>query len=193
MSEQDALDRLKWQDPTGLEALMRLYGALVLHVVRQVLSTGPSGDIEECATDVWLAVWQKADVFDPERSSLKTWVCMLARHMAIDRLRRRQDPAVSALSLDDERLTSIAHELQDIPELLEHQEDRRSRTRRMNRALGLLPEDDRKLMIRRYYLYEEITDLARDAGVSRAVIDNRLARSRKRLRELYLEVSEHES
>lgn len=193
MSEQDALERLKQQDPTGLEELMRLYGALVLHVVRQILCSGPTGDIEECATDVWLTVWQKTASYDPERSTLKTWVCMLARHMAIDRLRRRRDPATSALSLDDDRLTTMARELQDIPELLERREDRQSRSRLMNQALGLLTQEDRLLIIRRYYLFEDIVDLARESGVSRAVIDNRLTRCRKRLRTLYLEVSEHES
>ena len=191
MSEQEAVDRLAQQDPAGLEALMRLYGGLVLYVVRHILSAGPTGDIEECATDVWLAVWQKARLFNPERSSFKTWVCLLARHQAIDRLRRRHDPATGAVSLDDERLTAVRLELQDIPEILESREDARVRSTRLNRALALLPEDERNLIIRRYYLFEEITDLAQEAGVTRAVIDNRLARCRKRLRALLKEVSEY--
>ncbi len=191
MSEQDALDCLKQQDPAGLEALMRLYGALVLHVVRQVLGRGPSGDVEECAADVWLAVWQKADRYDPDRSSMKTWVCLLARHHAIDRLRRRHDPVSGALSLDDERLTAVRLELQDIPELLEARESRQIRSASLNQALARLSEAERTLLIRRYYLFEEISDLAREAGVARAVIDNRLARSRKRLRALYQEVSQN--
>ena len=83
MNEEDVLGRLKLQDPAGLEDLMRMYGALVLHVIRQVLGSDRPGDVEECATDVWLAVWQKTALYDPDRSSLKTWVCMLARHRAI--------------------------------------------------------------------------------------------------------------
>ena len=193
MNEQDALDRLKRQDSTGLETLMRLYGALVLYVIRQVLSNGPSGDIEECATDVWLAVWQKTELFDPERSTFRTWVCMLSRHMAIDRLRRRKDPVGSALSLDDDRLTAVRQELRDIPELLERREMAQNRSAILNKALSRLPETERNLIIRRYYLIEKITDLARESGVERAVIDNRLTRIRKKLRTLYLEVSEHES
>lgn len=191
MTEQDALDRLKQQDPAGLEFLMRLYGALVLHVVRQILGADQRCDVEECATDAWLAVWQKMNLYDPERSSLKTWVCMLARHQAIDRLRRRRDPACGALSLDDERLSAVRRELQDIPELLEARENRQFRSACLNLALSRLPEAERALIIRRYYLLEDIPVLAREAGVSRAVIDNRLSRSRKRLRALYLEVSEN--
>ncbi len=191
VSEEDALQRLMKQDPTGLEALMRQYGALVLHVIRQVLTYEPSGDIEECATDVWLAVWQKADRFDGQRAPFRAWVCLLARHAAIDRLRRKADPAFPALSLDDDRLTAIQHDMQDIPELMEAQEEAEARSIRLNQALARLPEADRSLMIRRYFFFEPIPDLARDAGVSRAAIDNRLTRIRKRLRTLYVEVSDH--
>ena len=82
-------------------------------------------------------------------------------------------------------------ELAEIPEILEARESRRRRSALLNEALARLPEPERDLLVRRYYLFAAIEDLAREAGVARTVIDNRLARSRKRLRVLYLEVSQN--
>jgi len=189
MTEQAALERLKQQDPTGLEMLMCTYGALVQFIIRQILGPEMPGDIEECATDVWVSVWQKASQYDAGRSSFKTWISMLARHRAIDQLRKRYDPTRSAISLDDERLAPICEEMQEFTEILEEQEERQKRSIFINQAIARMPEADRNLIIRRYYYFEEITDLAKEAGVSRSVVDNRLSRSRKLLRALYLEVS----
>ena len=46
-------------------------------------------DAEDALQDVFVKVWQKASTFDPARSSPVTWLAILARNTAIDRLRAR--------------------------------------------------------------------------------------------------------
>ena len=42
---------------------------------------------EEVAQEVYVEVWRKADSFDPERGSAETWISLLARSRALDRIR----------------------------------------------------------------------------------------------------------
>ncbi|WP_293376678.1 sigma-70 family RNA polymerase sigma factor [Phenylobacterium sp.] len=48
---------------------------------------------EELTQDVFLAVWRKADQFDPLRASASAWIYTIARNMSVDALRRERQPA----------------------------------------------------------------------------------------------------
>nr|MBA3851328.1 sigma-70 family RNA polymerase sigma factor [Chloroflexota bacterium] len=69
-----------------------------------------SGDrtiAEEVLQDTYLALWNRAELFDPGQGSLVTWLSTIARNRAIDRLRHqgRRPPAMplSAVMADDDR------------------------------------------------------------------------------------------
>ena len=83
------------------EALRLLYDltapklfALCLRIV------GDKGEAEEVLQDVYVTAWQRAGSFDAERASGFTWLTVIARSRAIDRLRSagRRRPAAP---LDD--------------------------------------------------------------------------------------------
>lgn len=44
---------------------------------------------EDLAQETLLAIWRKAHQFDPERGSAAAWMFAIARHLRVDRLRRR--------------------------------------------------------------------------------------------------------
>ena len=52
----------------------------------QMLHDGATA--EEVTQQVMLEVWQRRASFDPSRSSMSSWVMMIARSRAIDQLRR---------------------------------------------------------------------------------------------------------
>src|SRR5258708_37812109 len=72
------------------------------YFIRVVLNTwGTPQDAEECANDLFVPVWQDIGSFDPARGSLRTWLTMRAKFIALDRRRhvqRRQ--ALATTSLD---------------------------------------------------------------------------------------------
>jgi len=69
-------------------ALSELYDStsrLVFGLALRILSS--VSEAEEITLDVFMQVWDKAVVYDPERSSPSGWLLMLTRSRAIDRLR----------------------------------------------------------------------------------------------------------
>ncbi len=77
------------RNPHALEALVRRYAPEMRYFIQLILEgVGKSQDAEECANDLFVATWQEFDSFDPERSSLRTWLTMRAKHIALDRRRQ---------------------------------------------------------------------------------------------------------
>ena len=64
------------------------------------------GEAEEVLQDVYLTIWRKASQYDAERASPITWLAMIARNRAIDRIRNgqleRASVPIDLLELADE-------------------------------------------------------------------------------------------
>jgi RNA polymerase sigma-70 factor (ECF subfamily) len=70
------------------DALASLYDRHVagIHAVAYRL-TGDRGMTEEVVQETFLALWNRAELFDPAMASLGTWLRAIARNRAVDRLR----------------------------------------------------------------------------------------------------------
>ena len=70
------------------EALTALYDRHVdgIHAVALRLS-GDRGIAEEVVQETFLALWNRAELFDPALASLATWLRSIARNRTVDRLR----------------------------------------------------------------------------------------------------------
>jgi len=97
---------------------------------------GNDGEAEDVIQDVYLNVWRKAGLFDAAKASPITWLAVMTRNRAIDRLRRRRgdevaveaadeisDDAASAFDIaasaqDSRRLHSCLDELDDRPKAM---------------------------------------------------------------------------
>ncbi len=105
----------------------KLYGICV-----RLLGSEP--EAEDVLQDVYLTVWNKAGSFDREKASPITWLAVLARNKAIDRLRRQRAPTTT---LDD--APDLADDSPSVLEVLEQDEDQR----RLNGCLDELDEQQR--------------------------------------------------
>src|SRR6476659_1626833 len=72
-------------DRRAFEALYRRTSAKLFGVCLRIL--GERSVAEEALQDAYLVIWNKAGSYDPTRASPLTWLAMIARHKAIDRLR----------------------------------------------------------------------------------------------------------
>jgi len=111
------------------EAFTRLFDhyapRLEAYLVR--LGSDPAS-AEEIAQDALATLWRKAALFDPEKSSLATWLYRIARNRRIDRLRRDraaivepEDPVFDVVdSTDLEAQVDIHQREEAVRAALEH-------------------------------------------------------------------------
>jgi len=88
-------DRRAW------EAFVRRFAPVIYAAVQRTLRArgrAARDEVEDAAQDVFLRLvrddFRLLRAYDPDRASLPTWLTIVARSAAIDRLRRRRIPAV---------------------------------------------------------------------------------------------------
>ncbi len=177
----------------ALEALMRRYSREMSYFIRLVLEgVGTAQDAEECANDLFVAAWQEVDSFDPARGSLRTWLTMRAKYIALDRRRQIQRRQAGTLSLDggtsvpdgDGRwIVGGAMASHIASASLEGELEQRERRAELAKALEALATLDRRLVYLRYFRLASTEEIARATGLTRQAIDTRLWRARKALRD----------
>src|SRR5229473_5019120 len=175
-TDDDLARRLHEHDPDALETLISRYSREVFYFIRLVLDgIGVVQDAEECVNDLFVAVWQEIDSFDPARGTLRTWLTMRAKYIALDRRRqlcRRQTHNIQSADETrqwtasdgswggrrtsgwgghdyEHRATLPPHPESNMESLLEQSERREE----LSFALATLPELDRYLIYQRYFKY----------------------------------------
>jgi RNA polymerase sigma-70 factor (ECF subfamily) len=84
--EAALLLRIREKDERAIEALYERYSGPLYSLAYQV--TGADRFAQEVVQEVFVAVWKDAGRFDPSRGSLSSWLFALARHKAIDLVRK---------------------------------------------------------------------------------------------------------
>jgi RNA polymerase sigma-70 factor (ECF subfamily) len=97
-SDERVIDLIAQGSPEGIELLYDRYGRLAYTLALRVL--GDAGAAEDVVQEAYLSIWRRAASYRPHRGSLRTWVCSIVQHRAIDRLRGRSGRARLDLSLD---------------------------------------------------------------------------------------------
>ncbi len=86
--DRPLMARVEARDADALAELYDRHAARLLGLARRVLGDG--GEAEEVLQEVFLFVWKSAGSFDPARGHALTWLLIVTRSRAIDRLRARR-------------------------------------------------------------------------------------------------------
>jgi len=78
--------RIREKDERAIEALYARYSGPLYSLAYQV--TGADRYAQEVVQEVFVAVWKDAGRYDPSRGALSSWLFALARHKAIDLVRK---------------------------------------------------------------------------------------------------------
>lgn len=129
----------------ALSELYDRYGRLVFSLA--VNTVGDYATAEEITQDVFVRVWEGARSYRAERGKVSTWLSSIARHRAIDQLRRRgarpeQYTVVWAEVSQDALLDSDSP--QEATQLAIAREQVRA-------ALAQLPEEQRQVLALAYF------------------------------------------
>lgn len=83
------LERVVARDEAAVEELYARYAGPLYSLAYQV--TGAERFAQDVVQEAFVAVWRDAARFDPERGAVGPWLFSLARHKAIDLVRREQN------------------------------------------------------------------------------------------------------
>ena len=169
------LRRLADRQPDALAELYDRYAPLLLALTRRIL--GSSSDAEEVLQESFLQAWNQADRYDSSRSSVSTWLVLIARSRALDRLRSRsaRDRATVAAEAEprpaDASSASEAHVLHG---------ERRVRVREV---LAELPVEQRQVLELAFYEGLSQSEIATRTGAPLGTVKTRALLGMKKVRQ----------
>lgn len=162
------------------EALAQLYdryNRLVFSIALAIVDDWATA--EEITLDVFMRVWQKADTYRADQAKVSTWLTHIARHHAIDILRRR------SVRLDQ----SAIHWEDTLPGAESSQEDPQEfaevslRRERIHAALAQLPADQRQALILAFFKGYTQSQIAEVLKQPLGTIKTRIRLAMQKLRE----------
>lgn len=181
--DAELVSRIAGGDSEALEDLYERYASSLLGLARRVL--GDRTDAEEVLQEVFFHAWSRADRYDPERASVSTWLALITRSRAIDRLRSRRV---------DERTTEAAR--RESPPAHKSPGAARAvllseRRSRIAAALRELPPEQRLVLELAYYGGMSQSEIARAEEIPLGTVKTRTLLAMKKLRQaLHAEIGE---
>ena len=158
-------------EQSALAELYERYASLVMGVGYQILKS--HSDAEDLLHDVFIEVWNKAKNYDSSRGRVKTWLVLLARSRAIDRIRTLAVAKKSGMvSLD-------SSELQNAPSDIDS--DVAMEQNVVQKAVRALPDTQRTVLYLNYFEGLSCQEIANRLGDPLGTVKSRLRAAVKSL------------
>lgn len=162
----------KVRDQKDRAAFATLFQHFAPRVKAFLIKSGAAESLaEECTQDVMATLWTKAQMFDPTRASVSTWIFTIARNKKIDALRKMRRPEPEDLPWGPEAEPDQA----DVMAL-------RQESERLKTAINELPEKQRELIERAYFGDLSHSEIAEITGLPLGTIKSRIRLALERLR-----------
>jgi RNA polymerase sigma factor (sigma-70 family) len=181
ISDEELLRRLRIGETHAGETLARRYCPTLMRYLVRV--AGNNHVAEELYQQTWLSVLEHIDKFDASSSSggFKAWLFRIATNKANDTWRSRGREKVAKAGL---KLVTEA-EAPDASIRLEGSEQEE----KLRRAIGQLPENQRQVLLLRYYSEMKFVEIAQMLGCPLNTALGRMHKAMLKLKELMNEES----
>ena len=170
MTKENFLENLRKHNPKALDYVFDTYGNLIFKAAYSVLNNRSQS--EECVNDVLLKIWNNIDSFQREEDKFKSWIIVITKYTAIDKLRKEKKH-------DNNTNLDLCSDYSDdgFENHLEHKE---SRNEILNEILKF-EDDNKEIFIKRFFLDYSVKDISRIMNMSENAISNRIRRGRQKL------------
>jgi RNA polymerase sigma-70 factor, ECF subfamily len=174
MSDLALLRQVMDAQPDALGALYNRYAPTLLALGVRIL--GSRADAEEVLQEVFLHVWNHAGRYDAARSSVSTWLILIARSRSIDRLRTR-------------KVIERTHETAGMDAPHDHASPEgvetvliRERRERVRKEMEELPTEQRQVLEMAFYEGLSQSEIAAKADLPLGTVKTRTLLAMKKLR-----------
>ena len=129
-------------DRAAFERLYNKTSAKLYGIIRRILTNTRAAD--EAHQETYLAIWNQASRFDPDRASPITWMAVIARNKAIDLRRRAGERIFDGAAELDLALPSAAPDALMMTEMSEE-------LSRLSDCLDGLKDEHKEMVLLAYY------------------------------------------
>lgn len=184
MTDDEILCHIINGDEAGLSGLAEKYEKLLIYIVTGILGNRVR-DIEECINDTYLKFWRNAASYDMEKASMATYLKVIARNTALNRLRdlRRHEEHTHTDDFSDAALMYA-----DNSQNIENHIAGKEKAEHLNRIIAELSPKDRELVIRKYFYLQSSKVIAQAMYMSVTAVDSRLSRLRTKMKAAFDEL-----
>lgn len=178
MKDEAIVNLIYDKDELGLLKLADKYEKLLIHIATGILGSR-SRDVEECVNDTYLKIWKHIEKYDMDKASLKTYLKVIIRNTAINKLRdlsRREEREFS------EDVSDIAKYYIDQRQNVEKQIFSKENVKQLNKIIAHLSKKDQELVIRKYFYLQSSKEIANATKMTVTAIDSRLSRLRNKMK-----------
>lgn len=170
----ELMRRIAGGDEAALGELLHRYSSTLMSLATRIL--GNPADAEEVLQEVFVHAWNRAASYDPGRSSVSTWLVLISRSRAIDRLRSR-------------RVVERTSEAVRVENPNSHESPRAARNvliverrQRVAGAMRELPGEQRQVLELAYYQGLTQSEIALATGIPLGTVKTRTLLAMKKLR-----------
>ncbi len=170
MNDEEILQAVLCGDEAVFNGLVQQYSKLLWVVAYSMLGKNhPQEDVEELVSDVFVRFWKHPRKYEPERGSLKNYLALMTRSLALNKTKLRQ-----TLEFDDtcelEALTVDRHDRALIWDIFFD-------------GLDLLKDPTREICLQRFFYERKPEAISQLLGVSKMEVNNRLYKGKKKLQQ----------
>jgi len=152
--------RIRSGEPDAIAELYDRYSPLVYAVALRVLAD--TGAAEDVLQEVFMQLWRHPASFDARRGSLGPWLTVIARHRAIDALRKR----CPQTDLEDVVIVIEAD--------LEGEAERARTVGKVRASLHAMPDNQRKALEMAFFEGMTHTEIAAKTGEPLGTVKTRI-------------------
>ncbi|MBR2888719.1 MAG: RNA polymerase sigma factor [Oscillospiraceae bacterium] len=174
MDDGKLVDLFWRRDEAAINQTQAKYGKLLLRLAQRI--TGNMEDALECVNDTYLASW---NAIPPERPQyFFAYLSKICRNLAFGVLDRREAEKRSATVVE------LTQELQQcLPDrMAEARLEGREIGDALNRFLGALKTEERRIFLRRYWYGDSVVEIASHFSATQSKVKTQLHRTREKLR-----------
>jgi RNA polymerase sigma-70 factor (ECF subfamily) len=173
-AEAELLLRAGRGDEAAFLLLYERHRTPVFRFACRMLGSAPQA--EDVTQECFLSILRRPEAFQAERASLRTYLCAIARHLALKQLRKRgQETLVD--DPPDEASRGVVGERDALSTVIEAEA-----AEAVRHAVEALPPLQREAVVLFEYQEMSLVDIATVCDVDVGTVKSRLHRARERLR-----------